>query len=55
MRVVWKVISGAGIVLVCLGVASIDSRSVLIPVAMIVSGAVMAGTSARGASEWTEE
>ncbi|MCM1057915.1 MAG: hypothetical protein NC517_09945 [Firmicutes bacterium] len=55
MKVLWKVTASIGIVLVCLGVASIDSPSVLLPVAMIASGTVMAGISARGESEWKEE
>ena len=53
MRAIWKVMSGIGFVLVLLGVACADSPSILIPAAMIASGAVMVGASAGAESRWT--
>lgn len=55
MKVLWKVIAGIGIALVCMGVAGLDSPSMLFPVAMITSGAAMAGASAIREGKWTEE
>ena len=53
MRAICKAVAGAGIVLVILGVASFGSPSMLLPIAMIVSGAVMIGASAGAESKWT--
>ncbi|MCM1191988.1 MAG: hypothetical protein NC123_17060 [Butyrivibrio sp.] len=55
MRVLWKVTCGIGFVLVVLGVASFSSPSLVLPLSLIVSGAVMIGVSAGGESKWTEE
>lgn len=46
MRAICKIVAGIGVVLVILGVASFGSPSMLLPVTMIVSGAVMVGASA---------
>ena len=52
---IWKAISGIGFVLVILGSACADSTSILIPMTMMVSGAVMIGASARWEEKWTEK
>lgn len=55
MKAIWTVISGTGFVLVILGTASLDSPSMLLPVTMIVSGAVMIGASAGLEEKCTEK
>lgn len=55
MRTIWNAISGTGFVLVILGIACAGSPSMLIPVTMIVSGAVMIGVSASRKGKWTEK
>lgn len=47
-----KCVGGAGFVLVILGVGCVDSPSLLVPLAMIVSGAIM--TAAAGLERRTE-
>lgn len=55
MKAICAIISGAGFMLVILGTAGADSQSVLIPVTMITSGAVMIGVSAGWKEKWTEK
>lgn len=41
--------------LVLLGIGCVDSPSILLPVAMIVAGAIMIAVSAIWEARWTEE
>ena len=49
-----RFLGGVGFILVVLGVAGAGSQSILIPTAMLATGAVMIGVSARWEEKWTK-
>lgn len=49
-----KCVGGIGFVLLILGVGCVDSPSLLVPLAMIASGAVMIWTAAGLENKWTK-
>lgn len=49
-----KIIGGTGFTMILLGIGCVDSPSMLLPVTMIASGAVMIWASAGLENRWTE-